>query len=132
MGKERDETVQKMEAVADELKKQFDDIGRDVKEQLLKDFDAVLSKDIGDLKQSIGRFVSEQNQRLLKQSQQELQKAIQQEFGGSVFGGILGNAIIPGLFDSVFSGRSFDFKAASAQGLLQIGKAIAKSQFRNG
>jgi hypothetical protein len=119
--------------LGDDIKKQFEQIGHDVKEQMLKDFNQVLTNDLSSLRSTLGKIVETQNRNIMKQSQENLQKTIMNEFGGSIFGQILGNAILPaalgGATDSL---RSNDFRSAAGQSLLEMGSAITRAQFRNG
>lgn len=136
MTKSKINPEQKIEELGDAIKKQFEEIGNDVKRQLLEDFDSILSSDLNGLKDILNKIVREQSKRLLSQSQKDLQKTIEEDFGGSVFGNILSEAIIPNLGMSgnnqSSSTRSSDFKASSSQAFLEMAKAIARSQSRNG
>ncbi len=121
----------KIAQLGDDMKMQFEQIGNELKEQMLKDFNNVLDNDLSTLRSALGKIVEAQSKNALKQSQQNLQKTVD-ELGGSIFGQILASAL-PAASSAASDGlRSNDFRVAAAQGLMEMGSAIARAQSRNG
>jgi hypothetical protein len=118
----------KVDQLGDDIKKQFEQIGNDIKQQMLKDFNSKLNSDLSNLRSVLGKIVEAQSKNALKQSEQNLQKTIINEFGGSLF-----SQFLSGSSDSTGGDlRSNDFRAAAGQSLLAMGSAIARAQMRNG
>lgn len=124
----------KIDEFADELKRQFEEIGKDVKEQLIRDFDKILTNDLEGLKEILGKVVKERTNDILNNSSSDLQKSIDKDFSGSIFGSILSNAIIPNIVGTNSSSgtNSREFKTSASQKFLEIGKVMARSRSRNG
>ncbi|MDA0780806.1 MAG: hypothetical protein PQ612_06695 [Rickettsiales bacterium] len=124
----------KIDEFANEIKKQFEEIGNEVKEQLLKDFDKILTNDLEGLKNILSKAVMSKSQDILKNSSNEFQDIINKDFNGTIFGSILADAILPNITNTNNSSASpsRDFNPSSAQRFLDMAKALAKSQSRNG
>lgn len=127
-------TEQKIAVVGEEIQRQFEKIGEEIKTQIIKDFKVVLDKDLNELRGVLNSIIKQQNTRILKQSERDLQQAIKDQFGGSAFGNILADSILPAVFDGSTRDkfRSNEFKQAVAQSLLELGRSVARAQSRNG
>lgn len=134
MSKDTNITQLQIEELGNEIKARFEEIGNDVKTQLLQDFDKVLTNDLEQLKSLMLSTTRQQNDLIAKSLQSQLDKVIKQKFGGSVFGQVLADAIVPALFQTgqnlVFN--SPNLRSTSGQSLLDLGKSILRSQRRNG
>lgn len=119
---------------ADEIKSQFEEIGKDVKEQLMRDFDKVLTNDLEGLKDILSKVVKEKTNDILNNSSSGLQDMVDKDFNGSIFGRILSDAIIPNIVGTNKSSRtnSKEFKSSTSQKFLEIGKLMARNRSRNG
>ena len=124
----------KIDQFADEIKRQFEEIGKDVKEQLMQDFDKILTNDLEGLKQILAKVVKERTNDILNNSASGLQSSIDKDFNGSIFGSILSNAIIPNIIggNSTSVSNSREFKTSASQKFLEIGKIMARTRSRNG
>jgi hypothetical protein len=114
--------------LGDDIKKQFESLGNDLKDQIMKDFNKIAQSDLSNLKSSLSKIILAQDNKMVKQSEQNLQDAILKQFGGNMFGSV--NSIAGASDSSGFN--SSDFRAAAGQTLLEIGRSIAVAQFRNG
>jgi ribosomal protein S17E len=106
----------KIDQFADEIKSQFEEIGKDVKEQLMQDFDKILTNDLEGLKDILSKIVKEKTSDILSNSSSGLQSLVDKDFKGSIFGSILSNAIIPNIIGSDANSR--DFKTSTSQKFL--------------
>lgn len=124
----------KIDQFADEIKRQFEEIGKDVKEQLMQDFDKILTNDLEGLKDILSKIVKEKTGDILSNSSSGLQSMVDRDFKGSIFGSVLSNAIIPNIIGTNNSGatNARDFKTSASQKFLEIGKVMARSRSRNG
>ena len=126
----------KIDEFSSQIKQQFEQIGQEVKDQLITDFDKILLDDLDSLKGVLQDLVTSKTNEILNESKNELGKVIEQEFGGSIFGTILNETILPRLFDKsgIFVSSSFvpRFGKSPSQEFLQISKSLARSNSRNG
>lgn len=117
-----------------DIQNQFTKIGEDLKNQLLKDFNDVLQKDLSDIKSVFESLLQSQNQKILNQSQQNLQNAIKQQLGGGALGNIFADSVLPTILNSTnnASFSSDNFNKSTSKNLLELGSAISKINLRNG
>lgn len=115
--------------LGDDIKKQFESLGNDLKDQIMKDFNKIAQKDLSDLKSSLSKMILAQDDKILKQSERNLQDVLLKQFGS-----VLANGFNMGASGSSGDGgfNSSDFRAATGQTLLEIGRSIAMAQIRNG
>lgn len=133
MSKQKTTIDEKVAMLGDEIKNQFAKVGEDAKNQLLDNFKNVLENDVNNLKNIVDKTVADNSEKMKDQMQIALNQAIKQQFGGSVFGGVLQDLILPGVFQGISTNISSpNFREAASQTFLDIGKSIAKSSSRNG
>lgn len=123
----------RIEEFAEEIKKQFETIGNETKEQLLSDFEKVFSNDIDGLKDLLKKLVVAKTSDILTNSSSDLQDLINKDFKGSIFASILSDAIIPNILNvnNQFTNNTREFKPSLNQEFLSIAKVLAKSRARN-
>lgn len=130
MSKNRTIFESKIDEFTNDIKKQFEEIGNEVKEQLIRDFEKILTNDLDGLKDVLSKVIINKSQDILNNSSNEFKDIIDKDFNGSVFGSILADAILPNITNSS-TGSSRDFNPSSGQRFLDVAKAIIKSQSRN-
>lgn len=131
MTNSRELSNSKIDAVGEEIKRIFERAGEDAKQQVMSDFNSILANDLSELEQNISRVSLDTNKRIIRESEKGLKRVLKQQFGDSVFGSVLTEAILPTIFKG-FDGKSRGFNSGDSQKFLEIGKAISKSQSRNG
>jgi len=133
MSKSKTVAELKIEEFADEIKKQFEIIGNEAKEQLVNDFDKILKNDIDGLKEVLRKIVIAKTEDILTNSSNDLRDLVNKEFNGSIFGNILSNAILPNILNSnsQSENNAREFKPSLSQEFLSVAKVLAKSRARN-
>jgi|GEM_PF-5559953 len=118
------------------VKQQFAKVGEEAKQHLLTTLKGVLENDINSMKNVVEQTIISSSQQIKDQLHTALTTAITQQLGGSIFGIILHDLILPTVFQSISSGKidinSQNFKEAASQTLIDIGNSIARSSARNG
>lgn len=136
MANQKSNIDEKVAMLGNEIKNQFAKAGEDAKNQLLESFRSVLESDVNNLKSIVDKTAADSSQKMKDQMQTALNQAIKQQFGGSVFGSVLQDLILPTVFNGIAASKVDaslpKFREAASQTLLDIGKSIAKSSGRNG
>jgi hypothetical protein len=127
---------EKAAVLGDAVKNQFAKVGEEAKQHLLTTLKGVLENDINSMKNIVEQTILSSSQQIKDQLHTALTAAITQQLGGSIFGIILHDLILPTVFHGISSGKldlhSQSFKEAASQTMLDIGNSIAKSNARNG
>lgn len=136
MTNSQEKAQNKIDEFSSSIREEFAKIGQEVKDQLVNDFDKILFDDLESLKGILQDLVAKKTNEILNQSMNELGQIIQKEFGGSIFGSIINDAVIPTVFDKIGFGSSSSaiprFGKSSGGEMSQIGKSLARSSSRNG
>lgn len=124
---------QRINMFGEEVEKQFSMIGQQLKEEMLREFESSLSKDTKDIRNILRRFINN-NQRVIRNSERELMRVLGQQLGNNSSRASMGESVLSTAFGGIRNEniRSTDFKQSSAQILMEIGRAVARSTNRNG
>lgn len=116
-----------IQQLGEDLQSQFTKIGEDLKNQLLKDYNDVLQSDLGDIKSLFENYLKQQNQKILNQSQADLQNAISKQIGVG-----LGNVFAGNIFPSTQNISSDNFVSSNSKNMMDLGATISRITSRNG
>jgi len=120
--------------LADEIRNQFVKIGEDVASQIVEDFNQTLTSDVNDLKSSFNLRLAEENKKIMERARRQLQKLINEQFKGNIFGEIFTDAVLPTIFEGALGSinKNAGLNQTTGQKLFNLGKAISRFQGRNG
>src|SRR3989338_3346091 len=86
--------------IGEEIKQQFAKAGESAKNSILDNFKNMLEDDVSSLKATVEKIVADHGQDMAKQVQEMLSIVVKQGFGGTIFGVVLQDLVLPVVFNS--------------------------------
>lgn len=130
----RDYINKQKEILSEEVQKHIENIGKEITEDILKNFDKSVSEESSNLKSLIKESAFDYNKNFLEHSEKKLQDLLKKQFKGNLFGEILSDNILPSIFESggnIGVIRNNIFINSASQVVSELSKLLTKNAFRN-
>lgn len=117
-----------------EVESYIENIGKEIKKDILENFDKSVFKETEELKSLIKESALSYNKKFLKQSQKNLQNILKEQFKGSLVTEVFSDSVISSLFEG---GSNLDniktnvFSNTTSQIISEFTKLLAKNAARN-